>query len=189
MSSKKKEPLFGGRIKEWRVRAGKTQAELDDAIGKRLGYTSQLEGGHIKKPPDRATCEEIARALAVSTDEVWRHAARARLKEFDPQLLEFHDDELVRAGGGSASGLSDEERALLDSCRQFGREAPTVTRALGRLLDASRAERARASTAFNETATRIMSLDAESVAGLTLVMDAVVGVFVHHRAKRRPGDP
>ena len=184
MSSKKKEPPFGDRIKEWRVRAGKTQAELDDAIGKRLGYTSQLEGGHIKKPPDRATCEEIARALAVSTHEVWRHAARARLKEFDPQLLEFHDEEIGRVGGGSASAMSDEERALLDSCRQFGRQTVTVTRALGRLLDASRAERVRASTPFDETATQIMSLDAEAIAGLLLVMDAVVGAFVHHRARR-----
>lgn len=184
MSSKKREVSFGERIKEWRMRAGKTQAELDDAIGKRLGYTSQLEGGHIKKPPDRSTCQQIARALGMSTDEVWRHAARARLKEFDAQLLEFHDDELARAGSRSASGMNDQERSLLDSCRQFGRQAPLVALAVGRVLDAAHVEQTRAPEAFEETATRIVALDSDSVAALVPVMHAVVAGLAQHRANR-----
>jgi transcriptional regulator with XRE-family HTH domain len=177
MSSRKKEPPFGDRIKEWRVRAGKTQAELDDAIGKRLGYTSQLEGGHIKKPPDRPTCQRIADALGMSKDEIWRHAARARLREFDPHLLEFHDEEVARADSGSAPRLSEDERSLLDTCQHFGSKAPVVTLAVSRVLDVAQAERSDLRARFETTAAQITKLDVDSIAAVLHVVEAVVGVF------------
>jgi transcriptional regulator with XRE-family HTH domain len=184
MSSKKKEPSFGELLKEWRVRAGKTQAELDAALDKRLGYTSQLEGGYIKKPPDRPTCELIAQALGVSRHEVWAHAARARLREFDPELLAFHDDEIARTSGVSAIELSDHERALVDACRRFGRHTSIVTAALCRMLDDATAEPGRAPPPFQRTAAQITELDMNAIETVMAVLQSVVDGLARHRKDR-----
>lgn len=176
MSSKKRELSFGERIKAWRERAALTQAELDAAIGKTRGYTSQLEGGHIKKPPDRDTCEQIARAVGVPKLEVWRHAARDRLREFDPELLAFHEDELARGATDSRPALSEGERDLLDACRQFGRNAPALTVALTRMLNADRHGHWDPKS-VEAIATLIIELDTTSIVGALSVFRAAVEGF------------
>lgn len=182
MSSKKGESPFGERIKAWRERAVLTQAELDAAIGKTRGYTSQLEGGHIKKPPDRTTCEGLARALGVPKSEVWRYAARERLREFDAELLSFHDDELARTGTDRDGDRGDRERDLLDACRRFGRNAPTVMAALTRMLSADQDGPA-SSRSFDSTAALLARLDPASIVGALGVLQAAVEGFSRSRRK------
>ena len=68
---------FAALLTELRKRAGLTQVDLADVVGLSRGSVVKWETG--SKPPRRAVCDQLAEALRVSPDMLWRVAAWERL--------------------------------------------------------------------------------------------------------------
>ncbi len=71
---------FGEQLRAWRKKAGVSQAALERTIGKNRGWVNAQEKGGTK-PPDKATCQEIAQALDLSDRLVWGTARAERLQD------------------------------------------------------------------------------------------------------------
>lgn len=68
---------FGALLAGLRKRAGLTQVDLADVVGLSRTNIIKWEGG--SKPPRRAVCDQLAEALGVSPDMLWRVAAWERI--------------------------------------------------------------------------------------------------------------
>ena len=68
---------FGHRLRELRVAAGLTQAELAEHIGVSNTYVSALESGRKPAPP-HAVVTSLALSLRIDERELWQLAAQER---------------------------------------------------------------------------------------------------------------
>ena len=72
---------FETYLKQIRRKANLTQGELAHKCGLSDAYVNQLETGKAD-PPTRRVCEDLARALGVDGDDLWKFAFTARLERW-----------------------------------------------------------------------------------------------------------
>jgi len=106
---------FREQVRRWRRERGVTQAEMDAVIGK-TGWTVQFESGRTRPPP-RDVCVGIAKALGLDLDEVWWRCAPERIEGYDPDLLEWHEQDAQRR---ASTDLATPEVDLIEQLRERG---------------------------------------------------------------------
>ena len=110
---------FGPRLKQYRLRAGKTQQELGEALNNDAPYVWRLEKAGGPRPK-RETIEAAAVFLRLSDDE--REELLLLAAHMPPAVQEFATRPAARELMRSMSRLSDEEqeRLLDEMLRQIG---------------------------------------------------------------------
>lgn len=110
--------MFRDALKQWRIRSGLGQMELDAAIGKNRGFVNHLENG-VTKPPERAVCFAIGAALGVSGEVVWDAARDERLQGFDLDLYRHYvgGDRGRPCAVGAEPTPTEDEHDLLETLR------------------------------------------------------------------------
>lgn len=121
---------FSQTLQSLRLQQGLTQSQLDDKIGRKPSFVRNLEAG-INRPPDLATCRQIAAALGVSARTIWDAAKDERLRALDEDLyrayvlaeridpLPGEDD-----AGDVEPALTEEESLLLEILRWLDTDVP-----------------------------------------------------------------
>jgi transcriptional regulator with XRE-family HTH domain len=97
---------FGEKLRAWRKSARVSQASLERTIGRARGWVSSHEKG-ATKPPDKATCQQIAHALGLADQVVWTAARAERLRGFDEDLWRWYE-EIERQTPSTSSEVSSE---------------------------------------------------------------------------------
>jgi transcriptional regulator with XRE-family HTH domain len=69
---------FGAWLAKKRNESGMSQRDLATGCGLSPAYIATLERG-TSEPPPLSTCKALARALAISPDELWERSFAARL--------------------------------------------------------------------------------------------------------------
>jgi 5'-deoxynucleotidase YfbR-like HD superfamily hydrolase len=81
---------FSRLLKAWRHQARRSQADVDEALGRPRGFIAQVEMGRLA-PPRRKECFLIGLALGVPGETVWDASRPERLRLLDPELYEHYE--------------------------------------------------------------------------------------------------
>jgi transcriptional regulator with XRE-family HTH domain len=120
----KEKGKFGPAFRKLREAAKVSRADLDqllkDAHKLSTGYTALLESGRIK-PPDKAVCATLAKAIGLELTEVWQMAAEERLERLDKELADWARErctqELEKQRGEFEQQLKAGNTATLEEAR------------------------------------------------------------------------
>jgi transcriptional regulator with XRE-family HTH domain len=126
---------FGSQIKAWREALDRSQADVDERVGKARGFTAQIETGRLKPPP-KDLCDMYDVALERETGETWALAAPVRIQDADPDLFEWHRAQLEAVRGFA---LSPSEESLLGAVASL-EHSETFARDLATVIEVAQVE-------------------------------------------------
>jgi transcriptional regulator with XRE-family HTH domain len=107
------DPKFGTELKRFRLRAGKTQSELADAMGVGFTYVSKIEQ-HKAPPPKRDRIERAARFLELSENEEISLLLLAEKVPADVQELVLDQEKAAQLYRKIQKAPANQHEAILD---------------------------------------------------------------------------
>lgn len=86
--------LFRELLTKYREASGFTKSQLAEKLGITPEYIVNVESGHNKRPPTLDRCNEIARALSLSSEDRQRLIDAAMEERLPQEALEWHLDKM-----------------------------------------------------------------------------------------------